>query len=633
MNSGAVSLADIRADGRLDAEFHLSPGTASRHRLRAAEQQGMNLRFLGGKAGIGSVWQPRRFRRVYAQTRETSIPYLRPYDLFDYQPVAADYLSATTGNNIDELRLREGQLVIPASGRNLGPCVVVDKYLARFALSHDAIRVDVQDERLRYFVAAYLNTPTAQTIIRRNITGSVIDHLGVADVEQMIIPWLSERTMQHVAAISRAAVQLRERARQSVAGLVEEFSQIFPAPDSVPRKAGWTTRARRLSDRLDAAAHVPIAKAARTNLRSAGGLELKELAQVIKPASRYKAFHVAPEHGVPFLTGSQLLQDRIIAPKYMARRVFQEPERYALKARQVVFAADGRANEGLGRPAVVTSDRSGWLASEHVMRLQSYNPATSGWLYLALALPVVQFQMQALPRGSVVDTLYVHDVERIVIPPVHFGAAEQVVDAWDCFAIARSLEDRCIALIETSVESGKGQDNSILLTEQEAVAFLRVSGTQSPVDVLTRLTPVGPAGFEQLFEMDEVIEIGRPGSLSGRTTSTVPRHRMSAVFVTVQSVDLRNRELRTTASTALDEPGIELVLPLDVAKRSGVTPRANATYLWRFSTLEGSVPDVATSSFRELPANMLTSDQVQEAYVWADRFLESHVRAPGEAPA
>ena len=39
---------------------------------------------------------------------------------------------------------------------------------------------------------------------------------------------------------------------------------------------------------------------------------------------------------------------------------------------------------GAGTPAIVTPDRNGWLASEHVMRLTPRPGVHAGWLYLAL---------------------------------------------------------------------------------------------------------------------------------------------------------------------------------------------------------------------------------------------------------
>jgi hypothetical protein len=56
---------------------------------------------------------------VWAAEGEPSVPYLRPYDTFDYLPVAADHLSRVRTENLDALMIRAGDLLVTCSGRNL----------------------------------------------------------------------------------------------------------------------------------------------------------------------------------------------------------------------------------------------------------------------------------------------------------------------------------------------------------------------------------------------------------------------------------------------------------------------------------------------------------------------------------
>ena len=211
-----------------------------------------------------------------------------------------------------------------------------------------------------------------------------------------------------------------------------------------------------MDDRLDAAAYSPAVAEAAAILRAAGGVRLDSVASIAKPASRYKAYHVDQTHGHPFLAGGQLGQSTVIAPKFMAYRVFKDPEKYRLTASQVVFGADGRAEEGLGTPAIVTPDRNGWLASEHVMRLTPRPGVHAGWLYLALTLPHVQLQIRALARGSIVDTLYEEDIASVIVPPVDALPGQSAGTAWEDFATAHSLEQRATALFEAVLNEEPG---------------------------------------------------------------------------------------------------------------------------------------------------------------------------------
>jgi hypothetical protein len=67
----------------------------------------------------------------------------------------------------------------------------------------------------------------------------------------------------------------------------------------------------------------------------------------------------------------------------MSAKAFDDASRYELRQGWIIYAADGRAEEGLGLPALVTSNRDGWLASGHVGRIIPKEGVSSGWLWLA----------------------------------------------------------------------------------------------------------------------------------------------------------------------------------------------------------------------------------------------------------
>lgn len=69
------------------------------------------------------------------------MPYLRPYDVFEYLPPEADRLSVTRTARLEDYLIQEGDILQTCSGRNLGPVTIADSYLTQSALSHDMIRM------------------------------------------------------------------------------------------------------------------------------------------------------------------------------------------------------------------------------------------------------------------------------------------------------------------------------------------------------------------------------------------------------------------------------------------------------------------------------------------------------------
>lgn len=163
---------------------------------------------------------------------------------------------------------------------------------------------------------------------------------------------------------------------------------------------------------------------------------------------RYKRYYVAGENGRPIVSGRQLLQAEPINLRRVSDRSFRDPESYAIRAGTVIFGADGRAEGRQGTPALVTTDRDGWLASNHVMRLIPKNGVSSGALWLAVASQQAQIQIRSLSFGSVVDQINPGDVGNVLLPEVSGEEGETAEEAWEIFAEAGRLARRAINEVE-----------------------------------------------------------------------------------------------------------------------------------------------------------------------------------------
>lgn len=448
-----VKARSLRANRRLDCKYFLSPGNQAAERLAVAQATGTELRPI---VDIGRVWMPGRLRKTYAATGEPGIAYLRAYDIFDYVPQAADMLSAGRSENLPELRTEAGTILQTRSGRNLGPAVAVDPHLASFALSDDLIRIEIEDEADRFYTLAFLCTPTGQALLRRDKTGSVIDHLSVGLVEQLLVPFLDIHTRNDAARHMREAVRLRSDGRATLAAVVSALAASLPAVQrSKLLPAGWALVASGLGSRVDAAYHDPHIAELRAALVDSGGQSLRDVADVSKPSGRYKAFYVAPDHGRPLLSGRQVLQYQPINLHHISPRSL-DPSRYQLEHPWLAMQADGRSEERLGVPVMIEPGRAGWLASGHVARIIPREGVHPGWLYAAVATYHVQSQIKALACGSVVDALYEPDLEHVVLPPPGVVNGDEVILAWNKFTQATHAECNAVRLIEDGLAALTG---------------------------------------------------------------------------------------------------------------------------------------------------------------------------------
>jgi hypothetical protein len=455
------------AHDRLDAHYFTAPGVAASEQLAVLEASGVEVRRLGD---IASVWDPPRFARAYAAPAESGVPYLRPYDVFDYLPDASDRLSTSRNRDVDRLTIAEGDLLQTCSGRNLGPLTIADETLAGLALSHDMIRISVPDVPTRSFLLAYLKS--GQALLRRGRSGSVIDHITVADVSSLPVAVPAGDLFDEIVAHAELSAAEAGGARAVLRRLVAKYAgNELDAPlagvtdvtgeavaTSVVREGRnargrcWTVRASALPDRLDAGYYSPQVEAARRRA-AADGVRLGDLASAHLPV-RYKRYYVEPGHGRPILSGRQLLQYEPVNLRYVSDRSFKDPSLYELVEGMTVFGAVGRAEGKQGAPALITAERSEWLASNDVMRLTPRAGVAPAGLWLAVASAEARLQINALSFGSVVDHMNPGDVEGVWVPRIDPADATEADEAWQRFSRAAVEMQRAVALVEAFVSSG-----------------------------------------------------------------------------------------------------------------------------------------------------------------------------------
>lgn len=446
MKIAPVRSAAVIESDRLDARYFAAP--AVRIKVVLANAPEVDLRAISEYAKVRA---PARFKRAYAAPGEEFIPYLRPYDVFEFLPPEADRLSIKRTENLDEYRIQAGDLLQTCSGRNLGPLTIADDYLARFALSHDMIRMTIEDEADRYYTLAVLQSPTGQALLRGDLNGSVIDHITRGQVANAQIPFI-DPIRDEVASLMHTAVELRENARTTLRSVVENINERYPSEPAKPFHEGWTVKASNLGSRLDAAFHAQHIAAIRDRLAADNGVALGEAADIIKPGGRPKLYYVGPEEGAPFLSGRQILQLDIVGAKNIAARSIDRDSGYGLGKGWITFQADGRAEESLGYPSVVLEERADWFASGHVGRAVPKDDAHTGWIWASMASNIVQDQIAALACGSVVDALYEADLEKVLIPPLDIGDAKAAQAAWNDLSASAKKSADAIKIVEDALQ-------------------------------------------------------------------------------------------------------------------------------------------------------------------------------------
>jgi len=441
---------DLAGAGRLDSEYFWSPSRGAAERVAKLRAAGVRFEAVGDGVFGAHVWAPKRFKRIYAAQNEDRAGYLRPHDVFMYLPEPASWLSVERTRSLDHYSLSHGTILQTCSGRNLGPAVMVDSWLEQFVLSHDMVRIEVPNPRLRFFLLAYLRSPIGQELLRRDRTGSVIDHLTADHVAAQLVPIPGESAIDAAAKGMQRAFKKRDRARQALGELLAEFQSQLPKLKRRKKPAeGWTHRAANLVGRLDAAFYDPLVGRARRQIKRLGGVRVRDVAEV-RMLGRYKRLYTDAANGRPIVSGTQLLQGQPVHLQYISPASFSDVTDFELRQGWLAYPSDGRADGSLGTPVVITPERDGWLASNMIARVIPRKGVDAGWLFLALRTPHAQVQFCATASGSVVDHTYPDDMNDVLLPEIECDG-RAVLKAWRDLGAAQILEDEVIASLDEAL--------------------------------------------------------------------------------------------------------------------------------------------------------------------------------------
>src|SRR5205807_1768042 len=102
-------------------------------------------------------------------------------------------------------------------------------HLAQFVMSDDMIRIEIADNQMRFYALAYLNSQTGRRMLRRDKTGSVIDHLSEDQVANQEVVIFDAATIREVAELIERAMTLREAARMTISEMLDAYERKLSA--------------------------------------------------------------------------------------------------------------------------------------------------------------------------------------------------------------------------------------------------------------------------------------------------------------------------------------------------------------------------------------------------------------------
>jgi len=456
LNFLRISSADLRqGEKRLDAGYYAQ----ALRTHRELEGTGWGLQYLGKMA---RVFHPGRFKRPYAP-RGKGVPFVGSREMFFWPLKPKDFLYGTP-EDWRALMVERGCILVSRSG-TVGQVLLASEDFANIAVTEHAIRLKAP---MSGYLYAFLRSKYGRDLFQGNQSGAVIKQLEPHQIASFPVPLLDNETQRRIHDKMFRALSWREKGSRLLKRAEELLYDLLglPNPEALdpqylPNPFGtkvptFVVKRSKLEGRLDASYHALQVETVLRALRAGRyrPIPLKELTEYIRIPPRCKRHYVGPDQGVPFLRPSDLATVRVLERRYIAKWTPELPQ-LMLNRGEVLVSTDG----SVGDIGCVTDAWEGWAGSDDIARIAAKDgTAHPGYLYVFLASPYGQVQLQRESYGGVIDHIEEEHLAKVDIPDAPLDVQKKIgAEVFRAFTLrdtANKLEEETIAELEEAIAKG-----------------------------------------------------------------------------------------------------------------------------------------------------------------------------------
>ena len=415
----SVTLSDVIDRGkRLDASVFDVEAKQARDLILKGKNP---VAFLGGNNGITSSYTGARFKRIWL--KKSNLPIYQPSSIVDIKPTPDGYISHLTQVNIDNLRVRKGQILMTCSG-TIGKVSLVSNTLDNCIFSHDLLRINCNNDLDIGYIYTYLKSRVGNKILLTNSYGAVITHIEPEHLASVPIPNAPEEIKKKIHDLIMCSYELRDESNELLDKaeqiLVDELKlppieEMLTAEDTVET---FNVKLSELNKRADASYHVPVVKAIVKHLKEHAG-ELttigdERISKKIILAGVFKRTYVEEEYGYPFLGGKEITQLNPKTEKYLSKAVHKARYEKELRVSENMILVSYRGT--IGTVALVPKHWNNYAVSQNVLKVIPSNNNIAGYLYVFLNSEYGKLLTCRETYGSVVDMIDNHSLSTIEFP-------------------------------------------------------------------------------------------------------------------------------------------------------------------------------------------------------------------------
>lgn len=419
----SVSLSDVIFRGkRLEASVFDVEAKQARQIIKNSKFPSTTI---GGENGLTTSYTCARFKRIWLE--HSDFPIYQPSTIVDIKPKPDGYISHVTKTNIENLRVKKGQILMTCSG-TIGKVSYVSDTLKNKIFSHDLLRINCKNTVDQGYVYTYLKSKVGNKILLTNSYGAVITHIEPEHLTTIPIPDAPKEIKERIHNLIVESFKLRDESNelidQATALLIDELK--LPSisefkQNNIKNSANvnaFSVKLSNLAGRVDASYHLPtvdkIVEHFKKYAKEVTTIGDERISKQIILAGVFKRTYVEEEYGYPFLGGKEITQLSPKTEKYLSKPIHKKRYEKELKVTENTILVTDRGT--IGMTTIVPRHWNGYAVSQNVLKLVPANNNVAGYIYIFLNSEWGTELIRRQTYGSVVDMIDNNSLSSVEIP-------------------------------------------------------------------------------------------------------------------------------------------------------------------------------------------------------------------------
>lgn len=419
----SVSLSDVIFRGkRLEASVFDVEAKQARQIIKNSKFPSTTI---GGENGLTTSYTCARFKRIWLE--HSDFPIYQPSTIVDIKPKPDGYISNLTKTNIENLRVKKGQILMTCSG-TIGKVSYVSDTLKNKIFSHDLLRINCKNTVDQGYVYTYLKSKVGNKILLTNSYGAVITHIEPEHLATIPIPDAPKEIKERIHNLIVESFKLRDESNklidQATTLLIDEL-KLPPISEfkqnNIKNSANvnaFSVKLSNLASRVDASYHLPIVDKIVEHLKKYAKevttIGDERISKQIILAGVFKRTYVEEEYGYPFLGGKEITQLSPKTEKYLSKPIHKKRYEKELKVTENTILVTDRGT--IGTTTIVPRHWNGYAVSQNVLKLVPANNNIAGYIYIFLNSEWGTELIRRQTYGSVVDMIDNNSLSSVEIP-------------------------------------------------------------------------------------------------------------------------------------------------------------------------------------------------------------------------